>query len=690
MADNYKLTFVARRSGIVYTVNIGGGTGTAIPLKPAASPFVTQEDADEDMFIPMRTTTGYLRVVDDGYTADGRTWNWKGLIPTTDTARPVTLTHEEGNTTVVDWRGFMQAQTFSGTLYGNPQEREYPIQCFLSVLGTVQVAVGTSDTNTNPYKLNNFAYLIKYIFDSITGYPLSSFSFVFQGGDDARAWLRKRFDWRNLLNISEGDASPRYNLREVLEDVCRYWGWTVRIHRQTVIFAALDDAAEPKALEMTYSELTSMAEGSASPLGTVTNMTSAITIGNIFASTEQDDYRLRGYNKAVVKADCNPASSALQFAPQSVRDMMEATGWTWVGSPDNTRVGYYTTGEIQSFGVAQNSRTLIGSVNQSYAGYCRRQIFPDEDTTSPTTMDMIVLRQPFDSSVKASLESVYEMSFQGGNLEISGSIWQGYEQIQTDDKKRCMVVRIGIGPTRATAKWLKIDSTNFPPSLVWSSTLSTIRLSFVDAPALKPVYFDQYNIAVAQNIPIPESQGLSGKVFIDFLGNEDVEGVRIGDCNFEIGDFAVSFSRDNIVLSSGSGIPDRVATKERVDSKEYSAENGSVASDEYNVNTNWASDGDIDYGYGLLLNSDGTFMKEAPYGNGTSSTRNEQPEQHLANRISAFWARARRMLSLALRSDELGDVTPRNTATVDGTTLQNIAISRDWCDDVTMINMIET
>ena len=72
------------------------------------------------MSTPIRTQSGYLRIVDDGYAADGVTpFNWKDLIPATDISRPVTLT---ANGTVI-WQGFMQAQDFGSVLYGNPQER---------------------------------------------------------------------------------------------------------------------------------------------------------------------------------------------------------------------------------------------------------------------------------------------------------------------------------------------------------------------------------------------------------------------------------------------------------------------------------------------------------------------------------------------------------------------------------------
>ena len=153
MAKNYTITFKSLRAGTVYTVNIGGGIGTAVPLKGGAQPFTTQEDDNEDVFTPVRTQSGYLRVVDDGKDANGNAWDWKDLIPATDTSRPVTLTHmipnpdagqegEPDEIEVTDWVGFMQAQTFSGVLYGNPQEREFPVQCPLTVVSLENIQIG--------------------------------------------------------------------------------------------------------------------------------------------------------------------------------------------------------------------------------------------------------------------------------------------------------------------------------------------------------------------------------------------------------------------------------------------------------------------------------------------------------------------------------------------------------------------
>ena len=89
MAIHWQIHFKSLRVGALATVNIYDAdyTGDPIPLKGGAEPFVTQEDDDEDIFTPVRTQSGYIRIVDDGKDANGNAFNWKDLVPSTDVDR---------------------------------------------------------------------------------------------------------------------------------------------------------------------------------------------------------------------------------------------------------------------------------------------------------------------------------------------------------------------------------------------------------------------------------------------------------------------------------------------------------------------------------------------------------------------------------------------------------------------------
>jgi hypothetical protein len=96
------------------------------------------------------------------------------------------------------------------------------------------------------------------------------------------------------------------------------------------------------------------------------------------------------------------------------------------------------------------------------------------------------------------------------------------------------------------------------------------------------------------------------------------------------------------------------------------------------------------YGYGLLMNPDGSYMDNVPYGNNS-----EQPEQHLANRVTAYWAQAKRMLSPDLiananiSSGTVMDISPRHKVTIAGTVCHPIAIDHNWRDDVVSLILLE-
>jgi hypothetical protein len=294
MPNNYSITFKSLRAGTTYVVNIGGGTGAAIPLKGGAQPFTTQEDGSDDLFIPVRTQSGYLRIVDDGLDANGNAFDWKDLVPETDTSRPVTLT--AGGTTL--WQGFMQAQDFGSLLYGNPQEREFPIQCSLSV-------TEGSDINYTQKEIRNFAYLLQQILSVIPSECRPS-NIMAQGGADARTFLMKQIDWQNFsTGDGNGGMTARFTMYQCLEDMCRYWGWTARTSGNTLWLIrgayALDGF-----LSLSSSALDTLAGGTSA--GSIVSAPSVKQLsGDIFASSYQQELLMRGVYKATVKADGNAA-----------------------------------------------------------------------------------------------------------------------------------------------------------------------------------------------------------------------------------------------------------------------------------------------------------------------------------------------------------------------------------------------
>lgn len=699
----YKIPFVSLRSGTTYTVNIykngTPGSGYPLKLKGGADPMTTDEDASEDQFTPIRSQSGYFRMVDDGHATNSAStpqevnFNWKDLLPSTDSDHPVVLTDGNGN---VCWQGFMQSQTFSGALYGNPQEREFPVICPLGVLAGEDI-----DFNAG---LKNFAYLLKSVCDTIdvkSGGTLSGGvitvngavhidTIIVQGGADAQAWLLTKIDWQNFATEdSDGVMRAKYSIYEVLEDMCRFWGWTARIKGTVLYLTASDDSAEQSFLTLTRAQLDTMAGGTSA--GTTNSTIPSVTLTDtsvvpIFANTDQTDSKVQGPHRAVVKAAINQITDVMEFAPQSVRNTMEAGGYTWVGEGD---VGYFTTPPIYSF----TSSQMDGSSNSSYGGFVRRQVYGSEDSDQATICDMIMHKRYSNGTPITQLQSKRPMPFGSGTLKLSGSVYAGAEQLITDEPGRSFNVRIGIGMTYQTAKWLKFSRTISDHSdASWEDTQYEVKLAVKYAPNLCLMAWDNYNEVVTgwmKAIPLktPRSGGgLYGYIFIDFMGTEDRANVRLPE-SFELANFKVEYSRDEEILATGGRT--RKITKDRQSSREYSAVNSNDSKEEWNANCIFASDNNMEYGYGLLLDANGYIVQTVQYGG--SATNQQHPEQHLANRVANYWATSKRKIDTELLVNNVGDVTPHTKVSVTGEngTFTPIAISRNWRDDVLKLSLLQ-
>lgn len=694
MAIRWQIPFKSLRSGSDYCVNIidSSYSGSPIPLKGGASPFTTDEDANEDPFTPVRTQSGYLRIIDDGKDANGNVFDWKQLIAQTDTSRPVTLTRKVGSSWVVQWQGFMQAQNFGHTLYGDPQEMEFPVQCCVSVLNSMEVS-------TEATELHNFAWIIYNFF--VTNMPQHAFtSFVFQGGYDAQSWLLKKIDWQTFLNETEDyDLEPAYSHYEVLEDVCRFWGWTCRTKGQTVYFTCLDDSEEQSLLTMTQAQLQTMAGGTNA--GSISGTISSVTLsGDIFANTNNDDYQNRGPNKATVKASIKEHDTIMKVFPTSVENYLDGTGWTWHQSAGEDKVGYFETQQIDKFGTGNdniNSQLMQGYCNGNNAAFSMRQVFTSSDSDEASECDMILIKHVYNGTQFASIQTKKPMSFSGGSLKLSGTVYFG-DYVCDWDTGTELLLRLGIGATRQSAQWWYMNDIISPDTSSsldcgWMTTSGTppmfgapVKGGNIHSTGFKFFAWVAVGFFTFDAIPAPSTQNLHGFLFIDILGLRD-QATSYAE-EFQIADFKIEFTRDLIVLPSYIGqVRARTKAEKRISSKEYTSGNPTTAKSEWNADCIIASDNHMVYGFGLLMNADGSFCETVQYANNQSNK--QHPEQHLANRVTSLWTSTKRRLGLEVRTNAITEPAPTQKVTVDSMNFQSLAISHDWRDDVTKLTLLQ-
>lgn len=693
MAVHWTITFCPLRTNDTYTVNIydSGYSGTPVPLKGGAQPFSTQEDDDDDMFRPVRKQSGYLRIFDDGKDADGHAFNWKSMLPTTDTDRPVTLTNAAGT---VLWQGFMQAQNFGGVLYGNPQEREYPVQCALTV-------TECNDIDVTNHEMRNFAWLLNNIISSIP--HISITRIVVQGGSDARQWLLKMIDWQNLVQVDADDVVvARYNHYQCLEDMCRFWGWTARTFGQTLYLMRPDDTDEQTFLTLTLTELATLAGGDIAA-GTTSGTWSTADIGNAFASVANNDYQLRGPNKATVTSDGNAASDAIAgFADEVTSKAMEDLGWGQLQKRmvfiDGKGVGpsawgedggwFQYTNDMMSFGRPY----LTGECQTGMAAFCKMSSFDDGQARQyGDTYDVIVIKQPYASGASpyATLKSVYHHAFSDGIFQLKGTIYRRGNKFEVTQKnlenigRFTMRMRLGIGKTRATATWWN--------GTQWTTTESDFAVSVGNKDDILRTTTTSGSTTTWRDT-IQVGDGLSGQLFVEFLGSEDLPDIN-NERDFDIEGFSLEFTRTSQRrTSSGTtstttgnfGGRANYADIERSDRREYKSKNTSNVRMEWNADCIYASDNDMSFGFGVLSNPDGTYVTTITYGSKAMFA-----EQHQADRVTAYWATAKREIEVELLSHIIADISPMHKVTLDGTSLYPFAIGRNWRDDVTRLTLIE-
>ena len=241
-----------------------------------------------------------------------------------------------------------------------------------------------------------------------------------------------------------------------------------------------------------------------------------------------------------------------------------------------------------------------------------------------------------------------------------------------------MTMRLGIGPTRETAKWC--DGRQF------DGLRNTFRVSIGNSDDTllfiwHLLYDNQYRDVIGIN-------GY-GKIFVDFLGTDDAGFPETdGERSFDISDFEINitqYSREmDPVLDAGYPTWNTEAV--------YKSTNNNSVREEWAVDCIFASDNWLGNGHGILINPDGTKLTTMSFAGGEEM----YAEQHLADRVTAFWATSKRRLQAELRSNVsignnivVGDINPQFKLTLDSTTGYPIAISHDWRDDVIKLVILE-
>jgi hypothetical protein len=337
---------------------------------------------------------------------------------------------------------------------------------------------------------------------------------------------------------------------------------------------------------------------------------------------------------------------------------------------------------------------LAGTAVSGNGGFCRRQYYSSTEQDNPTKLDMIVVNSwdHTQNTPTIQLQTKRMMSFSNGTLKIGGEVYLSERQWEDDDNNDFIVANIGIGMSRATAKWYYLGCS--PVGVIthgWGDAKTNVNLIVNQTIKGTGIYMytGVFNLdQIIEAIPVPAT--LYGYVFIDIIGAMYRSTYNV--VQFAIGNLKIEFSRDQIYIpaSTSQSSRQRKVKKDRVSSHEYTSLNTNAIKTEQNIDLVYASDNNMKYGFGLMMNQGYSYMGYADYNGGRWQ---ERPEQHYANRIADFWEESKRVLQTDLRTDvveENDPITPLSHLVLDNGHYRTLAVSHQWRDDVTTVKMIQS
>ena len=655
MAVRWTIDFVSLRNSTNYRVSIydDNYSGSPIPLKGGARPFYTEEDADDDFFKPVRSQSGYIKIVDDGYDRNGNPFNWMDMIPQTGTSFRVLLTDGGGT---VRWAGFMQAQNFESHLYEPTQERDFPIIDFLGALATRDVA-------SNSRGVVTFGYVLQHIFEFQQQF------FITASGSNVWNWLLHRVNWDNFIDVdSDGTRRAKYNKLELLEEICKFWGLTCRQYGEDYYFVAPDDEFYPHFSRIDDQGLNDLANGEY-PRIQVYEWSRLDIDDDVYASTDNIVSIVRGYRNAKVTASINRQDNILTLDFSEIKEKLLYDNNIAHYDTEDTR--YYTCGRVYDEFDTEKYTLQYGEAQ----GYSFGSIYLEDSCP----LDEVQYKRDYEWKVwmrvnqyTQSADTSYCLRIVGkdivclsdGMLVISGNARStaiGYVTAKLrigDDWWN------GSGWTNAGEPTFTFNFGSDRPPL--NEVTKIVNTRVLDSPY--PSY-DGYGIPIS-------GSGVCGSIYFEIVNvwTEDYSGLQ--PLHVEFNSFNISFVR----RFTGKKIND---DSENV----YFDESNSAFDNAHSVDVIFASDQQNNFGKGLVVTPSGLYMTTVDYTD-NHGTYSERPEEHLLHRLIAYGRRPRMIDRVVLRS-HLDDINPRMV--VDAVNLSGypMAFRRDWRDDVLEVSIFE-
>lgn len=228
-AVRWRIPFVSTIDKISYRIDIYDETGSwsgITVLYGGPSPFVTDEDNNNDFFAPIRTQTGNIEVC----TAipGGGTLSLEDILPENNIARPVRLMSiASDNSEKIEWQGFLSCEAYSQAYTDIPENIQLPINSVLEAMDSVEIDMAELSG------VQTIGTILGHLVHKINEYAVAPFE-LYVGGIGQNILTRYAdtalFYEKEERDIEDGTEiiMQGVSVNEALSKIATYMGWCVR------------------------------------------------------------------------------------------------------------------------------------------------------------------------------------------------------------------------------------------------------------------------------------------------------------------------------------------------------------------------------------------------------------------------------------------------------------------------------
>lgn len=627
-----------------FTLRIDGVT-PSVSLPLSDDPIETDEDGDSDMFVPVRTQSGYIRILSTDKTT------WRQFIPSSATAMPVTL--KKG--TAIVWQGYVQTGTYGTTWPANYEDFELPITCGLSVLESFDVDV------QGPGDMVTVGQLLAYLFGKLSG--LTYKCYFHTGNPNTNpAWLQYKVLWRNFLDEDDGTLKPSYNCLEILEELCKFYGWSCRTHGDGIWFTSItDDERNDIVAVYTMQELA--AGTTSTPAESFTHITLADAD---FASNDHSEEWIPGCKSVAFNSELNAFDTIIEVPKDELlrahRNDTPFRNEHWKDH-DANEAWIQFRGALNYENALVKIKSFVESAVDNQPQCFGRLIIFDTDMNEPK------LRYNWTLSIDAFHSEDY------GNRQSSTPLIE-------IESKAAYILSDGIlyinGKTDnavagIAACVLKVGN-QYWNGTSWTSTANGFLMQ-CDSEGVEDTR-TSINETEYQGTGIPITTKLTGKIYFSIIDVLPFPVAGYLNGYFPLQDFEIGFVRrqqdseanDLNYTATGGSFPEEVTVDSIFCTDKVKTEGNNTMR--------------CEMGYGLLM-SNTAVIDTIPYKNSY-----QKPEQHNANLIAAYGSTIRQVLTFQLWNSRVA-ASPKSIITLEGSRYFPVSISHHWRDGISEVKLME-